>query len=196
MALYPLFADLAGRTVLVVGGGAVAERKIAALLKAGARVRVGAPAITRTIAGHVRAGRVEWRVGNYEDSWLDQVWLAIAATDDAVANARVAADAQRQRVLVNVVDDAVLSTFHVPAIIDRSPLVVAISSGGTAPMLARAVRARLEMLLDHALGPLAQLLGRYRERIRAAQPQLAARRRFYEKVIEGRSEERRVGKEC
>jgi siroheme synthase-like protein len=68
MALYPLFADLAGRTVLVVGGGAVAERKIAALLKAAARIRVGAPAITRAIAGHVRAGRVEWRVGDYEDS--------------------------------------------------------------------------------------------------------------------------------
>src|SRR6188472_645498 len=102
MALYPLFADLAGRTVLVVGGGAVAERKIAALLKAGARIRVGAPAITRAIAGHVRAGRVEWRVGDYEASWLDDAWLAIAATDDAVANARVAADAQRQRVLVNV----------------------------------------------------------------------------------------------
>jgi len=186
MALYPLFADLAGRTVLVVGGGAVAERKIAALLKAGARIRVGAPAITRAIAGHVRAGRVEWRFGDYEASWIDDAWLAIAATDDAVANARVAADAQRQRVLVNVVDDAVLSTFHVPAIIDRSPLVVAISSGGTAPMLARAVRARLEMLLDHTLGPLAHLFGRYRERIRAAQPQLAARRRFYEKLIEGR----------
>jgi uroporphyrin-III C-methyltransferase/precorrin-2 dehydrogenase/sirohydrochlorin ferrochelatase len=90
-------------------------------------------------------------------------------------------------VLVNVVDDAVLSTFHVPAIIDRSPARRCNLVGRNGHRCWQgAVRARLEMLLDHTLGPLAQLLGRYRERIRAAQPQLAARRRFYENVIEGR----------
>jgi len=186
MTLFPLFADLSGRTVLVVGGGTVAERKVGALIKSGAHVRVGAPTITAAIAAHAHARRVDCRIGAYEAAWLQDAWLVIAATDDAVLNARVAADASRRRVLVNVVDDALLSTFHVPAVVDRSPLLIAISSGGTAPMLARAVRERLEGLLDHALGPLAALLGRHRARIRAARPALAQRRRFYEKLIDGR----------
>ncbi|MGH8174278.1 MAG: siroheme synthase CysG [Rhodanobacteraceae bacterium] len=186
MALFPLFADLAGRTVLVVGGGAVAERKIAALIRSGACVRVGAPEITPKIAERARAGQIDCRIGTYESGWLEGTWFVVAATSDAVLNARVAADAERRHLLVNVVDDAQLSTFHVPAIVDRSPLLIAISSAGAAPMLARAVRERLETLLDHALGPLAALLGRYRSRIRAARPQLSERRRFYAALIEGR----------
>jgi uroporphyrin-III C-methyltransferase/precorrin-2 dehydrogenase/sirohydrochlorin ferrochelatase len=186
MALFPLFADLSGRTVLVVGGGAVAERKVNALIKSGALVRIGAPAVTAAIAAHANAGRVDCRIGAYDPDWLENVWLVIAATDNVVVNARVAADASKRRVLVNVVDDAVLSTFHVPAVVDRSPLLIAISSGGAAPMLARAVRERLEILLDHTLGPLAVLLGRYRARIRATRPAFAQRRRFYERLIEGR----------
>jgi len=185
MALYPLFADLAGRTVLVVGGGAVAERKIAALLKTGARIRVGAPQATATIAAWAGEGRIDWQRGGYAPALLDDAWLVIAATGDAGINARVAEEAGRRRVLVNVVDDAVLSTFQVPAVIDRSPLLVAISSAGAAPMLARALRERLEILLDHALGPLAALLGRYRNAIRAARPRLETRRRFYSELLDG-----------
>ena len=186
MNLYPLFADLEGRTVLVVGGGAVAERKIAAFLKSGARVRVIARALTTAILAHASSGRVDWCARDYATDSLNGAWLVIAATDDTVLNAQVARDAGARRIFVNVVDDASLSTFHVPAVIDRAPIAIAISSGGVAPMVARAVRERIESLLDPAMGPLAALLGRYRRAIRAARPKLGARRRFMDDLIHGR----------
>lgn len=185
MKLYPLFADLSRRAVLVVGGGAVAERKAAALLAAGAQVTVGAPELTPQLQRWARQGRIAHRAGEFEPGWIDYAWLVIAATGDRALNARVAELAGLRRVFVNVVDDAELSSFHVPAVIDRSPLVVAISSGGAAPMLARLVRERLETRLDHSLGPLAQLAARLRKRIRRRHPDLAARRRFYTELFTG-----------
>lgn len=183
--LYPLFADLANRTVLVVGGGAVAERKIAALRKAGAQIRIDAPRVTATLAEWSRLGHVAWSAAMFEPASLDGVWLVIAATGNRTVNAQVAALAGTRRILVNVVDDADLSSFHVPAIVDRAPVLIAISSGGTAPLLARRLREQLERTLDHALGPLAALLGRYRHVIRSVQPSLPARRRLLESLIDG-----------
>ncbi|BFI96366.1 MAG: siroheme synthase CysG [Rhodanobacter sp.] len=185
MKLYPIFADLSRRAVLVVGGGAVAERKAAALLAAGAQVTVGAPDLTPQLQRWVRQGRIAHRDGGFSPAWLDYAWLVIAATDDRALNARVAELAGLRRVFVNVVDDAELSSFHVPAVIDRAPLVLAISSGGAAPMLARLLRERLESLLDHSLGPLAQLAARLRKRIQRRHPDLAARRRFYTELFTG-----------
>ena len=112
--------------------------------------------------------------------------LAIAATDDAEVNAAVAAAGRERNVLVNVVDDAARSSFIVPAIVDRSPLVIAVSSGGVAPVLARLVRERIEALFDGSLGRLATLLERWRGRIKAGRPDFGARRRFYEQLIRGR----------
>jgi uroporphyrin-III C-methyltransferase/precorrin-2 dehydrogenase/sirohydrochlorin ferrochelatase len=185
MKLYPLFADLSGRQVLVVGGGVVGERKVAALLDAGARVTVGAPELTSTLRGWVDQGRVLWRSGRFEEAWLDGVWLVIAATDDAILHGRIVALAEARHLFANVVDDAALSSFHVPAVIDRAPVTIAISSGGHAPMLARLLRERLETLIDPVMAPLASLLGDMRHRIRARLPDLAARRRFYDRVIRG-----------
>ena len=186
MKLYPLFADVAGRAVSVVGGGEVAARKTAALLAAGARVCVGAPELHVQLAEWAARGRIRHVPGCFEDRWLDDVWLAIAATDDALTNQRVADAAQARRIFVNVVDDAQRSTFHVPAIVDRSPLIVAISSGGSAPMLARWVRERLEIVLDHAIAPLASLLERKRSAIRARHRDVGSRRRFYDRLLRGR----------
>ena len=185
MKPFPLFADVAGRTVAVVGGGDVAARKTAALLASGARVRIGARGLHPQLAQWTAQGRISHVPGSFHEGWLDDVWLVIAATDDAATNRRVAAAAEARRLWVNVVDDARLSTFHVPAIVDRSPLIVAISSGGAAPMLSRWLRERLEALLDHALGPLAALLQRHRAAIRARASDPAARRRFYERVLAG-----------
>jgi len=185
MKLYPLFADLSGRQVLVVGGGVVGERKAAALLEAGALVTVGAPDLTPALHDWAAQGRVFWRSGRFEESWLDDAWLVIAATDDATLHVRIAALAEARHLLVNVVDDAELSSFHVPAVIDRAPVTVAISSGGHAPMLARLLRERLEVLIDPVLGPLASLLGDMRTRIRARLPDLAARRRFFDRLLAG-----------
>ena len=185
MKLYPLFADLAGRRVLVVGGGAVAERKAEALLEAGAVVAVGAPALTATLQDWAATGRISVHAGGFEETWLDDCWLVIAATDEPLVNRRIATLATRRRLFVNVVDDADLSSFHVPAVIDRAPLTIAISTGGAAPVLARLMRERLEAWLDPALGPLAALTARWRGRIRARLPELGARRRFYERLLTG-----------
>jgi uroporphyrin-III C-methyltransferase/precorrin-2 dehydrogenase/sirohydrochlorin ferrochelatase len=186
MKLYPLFADLAQRPVLVVGGGSVAARKAESLLAAGAQVTVGAPVLNAQLAREVAAGRIRHRDGVFRDEWLDEAWLVIAATSDPTLNHAVATAAFARRIFANVVDDAARSSFHVPAIVDRAPLIVAISSAGAAPMLARQLRERLEALLDPALGALATLAERFRARIRERHPDLGVRRRFYERVFDDR----------
>jgi uroporphyrin-III C-methyltransferase / precorrin-2 dehydrogenase / sirohydrochlorin ferrochelatase len=185
MQLYPLFADLTDRTVLVVGGGEVAERKADMLLSAGAKVTIGAPALTPALTELMRQGRIEHRSGVYRADWLDGVWLVVAATDSHHLNARVAADGAVRQRFVNVVDDPALSSFQVPAVIDRSPLVIAVSTGGVAPVLARRLREQIESALDPAIGPLLQLAQRYRSRIRARYRNLSARRRFYDWLHDG-----------
>lgn len=185
MPLFPLFAQLEGRCVLVVGGGEVASRKIEALLQAGARVQVHAHAVSQAVRGWIEDGRIDRHEGEFDPAWLDEAWLVVAATDDRAFNARLASEAERRRLFVNVVDDAELSTFHIPAIVDRAPLQVAISSGGAAPMLARRLREQLEIQLDHSLGDLAALFARHRDAIRERLPDLTQRRRWFEQVMDG-----------
>jgi len=185
MGRYPLFADLSGLPVLVVGGGSVAERKAAALLDAGARVRVGAPQLHHALAQWAVEGRIEHLEGEFQPAWLEGVWLVIAATDDRAINAEVAACADARRIFANVVDDPGLSSFQVPAVIDRAPLTIAISTAGAAPVLARRLREKLEAELDHALGPLIALAQRHRPAIARRLPDLAARRRFYDWLHDG-----------
>jgi uroporphyrin-III C-methyltransferase / precorrin-2 dehydrogenase / sirohydrochlorin ferrochelatase len=168
----------------VVGGGDVAARKCRALLDAGARVTVGAPRLNADLGRWHADDAIRYIPGTFDESWLDGAWLVVAATDDGQVNRCVSACASRRRIFVNVVDDADLSTFHVPAVIDRAPLQIAISSGGAAPMLARWLRERIETLLDHALGPLAALLDRARRRIRARLREPASRRAFYRRIFE------------
>lgn len=138
--LFPLFADLRDRTVVVVGGGLVAARKVEALLGTGARIVVVAPALGGALAPLAADGRIDHRAGTFAPEALDDAWLAIAATDDPQVNRAVAEAGQARRVWVNVVDDAELARVHLPARVERGPLQVAISSGGGAPMLARLVR--------------------------------------------------------
>jgi precorrin-2 dehydrogenase / sirohydrochlorin ferrochelatase len=185
MPLFPLFADLSGREVLVVGGGEVATRKVEALLQAGAQVQVHANALADTLSQWLAQGRLSRREGDFDPAWLDEVWLVVAATDDRAFNARLAAEAGRRRRLANIVDDAELSTFQVPAIVDRAPLLVAISSGGAAPMLARRLREQLEAQLDHSLGDFAKMFSHHRADIRRQLPELARRRRWFEQVLDG-----------
>lgn len=184
-ALFPLFADLRGRAVRVVGGGAVAERKVEALLHAGALPWIGAPALTERLGRWASEGRVQWDAGEFIPAWLDEVWLVIAATDDHAVNRAVAAEAETRHLLANVVDDAELSSFQVPAIVERGELQIAISSGGHAPMVARHIRRQLETLLDASWGDLVALLGRQRTRIRTRFPEMGERRRFFEHLLAG-----------
>ncbi|HEY5803318.1 MAG TPA: siroheme synthase CysG [Lysobacter sp.] len=183
--LFPVFADLRGRDVLVVGGGTVAQRKAEALLDAGARVRLGAPALNGPLSRHVAEGRIEHLSGVFQAAWLDGAWLVIAATDDDAVNRAVADAGESRRIWVNVVDDAHASSVQIPARIERGPLQIAISSGGGAPMLARHLREKLESEIDESVGALAELLGRERARIRARFPQTGQRRRFFDRLLAG-----------
>jgi len=196
MRYFPLFADMRGRRVLLVGGGEVAERKARLLLGTGARVDLVAPRLTDWLSSRASrnsesdigphgGGELRLLASAFEPRQVDGAVLAVAATSDAGLNARVAAAADARNVLVNVVDDAHNSSFIVPAIVDRSPLVVAISSGGVAPVLARLMRERLEAMLEPSLGRLAALLERWRERIRRTLPDIAERRRLYEVALRG-----------
>lgn len=185
MTLFPLFADLQGRRVLVVGGGDVAARKVQVLLEASADVLVGAPAFAPELVALADQGRIRMVTGTFQTDWLDEAWLVVAATDDRSVNETVSQAAQARRIFSNVVDDAALSSFQVPSIVDRSPLIVAISSSGVAPVLARRLRERVESLFDHSLGSLATLAARYRPRIRERRPDLKQRRRFYDWLLDG-----------
>ena len=182
---FPLFADLRSRRVLVVGGGSVAQRKCEALLESGALVALGAPALSPTLTRWVQQGRIEHLPGQFIPAWLEDVWLAIAATDDPATNHTVVAAADARRIWANAVDDAEASRFHVPARITRGPLQIAISSGGGAPMLARLVREQLETQFDESFGALANLLTRHRQRIRDRWPEMGARRRGFSRLLAG-----------
>ncbi len=182
-----MFADLRERRVLVVGGGEVAERKTRLLLEAGARVEIVAPALGDSLLRRLSESpdRLTWIAPEFEESQLRDIALVIVATSDAAVNSEVAAAARARGVFANVVDDAARSGFIVPAIVDRSPLVIAVSSGGAAPVLARLVRERIEAMVDDSVGALAQLLERWRTRIKAAIPDVIRRRRFYESTLRG-----------
>lgn len=183
--LLPLFADMRGRVVLVVGGGAVARRKVEVLLEAGAEVTLAAATPAPALRALIDAGRIRWRDGAFEAAWLDDAWLVIAASHDQALNRNVAAVAHARRIFVNAVDDAEASSFHVPARIRRGHLQIAVSTGGAAPVLAQRVRERLETELDESLDALTQLLARERARIRWRFPQSGKRRRFFQSLLDG-----------
>lgn len=184
--LFPVFVDLRGRRVLVVGGGTVARRKAEALLDAGADVLVGATELRDdTLRRWAEEGRIASTVGAFTSAWLDGAWLVVAATDDTDTNRAVVEAADARRILANVVDDAEASRFHVPARVERGPLQIAISSGGGAPMLARLVREKLETEFDASFGALAQFLSERRGRIRARWPDLGQRRRAFARLLSG-----------
>lgn len=183
--LFPVFLDLAGRRVLLVGGGVVARRKAEALLEAGADLVVGAPELVPELARAVVEGRLAHRRGEFQPEWLEGTWLVIAATDDAAVNAAVAREAEARRIWANVVDDAPRCSFQVPTRVERGPIQIAISSRGEAPMLARWLRETLETQLEPSLGALAAWLGGKRDALRARFPDTARRRQVIEALIRG-----------
>jgi len=185
MRYFPAFLDLHAAPVLVVGGGEVAARKLRLLRQAGAAITVVAPRLVAEIAAPAESAGVRWIARRFEPADVIGARVVIGATDDRVVNAAVAQAARAAGIPVNVVDDAALSTFIVPAIVDRSPLVVAISSGGVAPMLATRLRARIEALLDDSWGRLALFAERWRARVRAALTDLPVRRRLYDWLLDG-----------
>lgn len=185
MDYFPAFLDLDGKSCLVVGGGEVAARKIRLLLAARAQVTVVAPELGSTVAALVGGGKIERIARRYIEKDLDGKWLVVSATGDPEVDARVFDDASARRIFCNAVDRQENCSYITPAIVDRSPVVVAISSAGSAPVLARRIRARIEAALPARLGELAALAGRYRQRVLDRLPELSRRIRFWERVFDG-----------
>ncbi|WP_279465584.1 siroheme synthase CysG [Aeromonas veronii] len=183
MDYLPIFCRLDNKPVLLVGGGEVAERKARLLLDAGARLTVVAPELDPELAELAANGSIEWLAGEFASEQLTGKWLVVAATDRREVNALVYQSANRARIFANVVDDPKRSSFIMPSIIDRSPLMVAISSGGKAPVLARLLREKLEALLPQHLGAVATFAGSLRERVKARFASMGERRRFWERLL-------------
>ncbi|MFQ1906780.1 siroheme synthase CysG [Aeromonas veronii] len=183
MDYLPIFCRLDNKPVLLVGGGEVAERKARLLLDAGAQLTVVAPELDPELAELAANGSIEWLAGEFAPAQLAGKWLVVAATDRREVNALVYQSANQARIFANVVDDPKRSSFIMPSIIDRSPLMVTISSGGKAPVLARLLREKLEAMLPQHLGAVAAFAGSLRERVKARFASMGERRRFWERLL-------------
>lgn len=190
MEYLPLFFDLKGQSVLLIGGGDIALRKGRLLTRAGARVRLVAPRIDAEVRELISESGGELIEAEYHVDHLKGVRLIVAATDIDRVNRAVHADAVSAGLPVNVVDNPPLCTFIFPAIVDRSPIVIGISSAGKAPVLARNLRAKLETLIPPSYANLGELVGRFRAQVKAKFDTVNKRRNFWEKVLSGSVAER------
>jgi uroporphyrin-III C-methyltransferase/precorrin-2 dehydrogenase/sirohydrochlorin ferrochelatase len=186
MQTFPVFFSLRDRRVLVVGGGEPAARKAELLLSASAQVTLIAETVTGDLAQLIAEGRISWAGHSFDPGDLENMTLAIVATEDADLQARVSHEAHRRCVPINVVDRPALSSFIMPAIVDRGPITVAISTAGTAPALARKLRAEIERALPATIGRLARFAEIFRAQVRRTLDEPRARRRFWDRVFAGR----------
>lgn len=181
----PIFVTLKGQPCLVVGGGEVADRKVRQLLAAGATVTVNSLQLVSSLQELLDTKRISAVLDTFDTTLIETHLLVIAATSDRAVNHAVAAAAHKALRLCNVVDDPAHSSFISPSIVDRSPLIVAISSGGRAPVLARMLRQQLERWLPLRLGALADWAGQWRDTIKTRLPDIQARRLFWERTFSG-----------
>ncbi|MEM9257562.1 MAG: siroheme synthase CysG [Pseudomonadota bacterium] len=189
MDYLPVGLKLTGECVLLVGGGQVATRKARLLLRAGARLTVMAPDIGDELAGMVRESNGLLQYQPYQSDALEGMQIVVAATGDESVNRQVFEDASARNMPVNVVDQPEYCSFIFPAIVDRNPLIIAISSSGRSPVLTRILRRRIEAMVPAAFGRLAAFAGKHRKRVQQAIPDDAARRLLWEQVLEGSTAE-------
>ena len=185
MDYLPLFFDLKKQPCLIVGGGTIATRKARLLKKAGACIHVVAPEVSAELRDMVEATGGEICLREYVCSDIDDKRLVISATDIAAVNEVVAADCNARNLPVNVVDTPHLCSVIMPAIVDRSPLIIGITSGGEAPVLARKIRTQLESTIPAAFGQLGKLASKFRQKVKDTFPDGELRRRFWESTLDG-----------
>lgn len=183
--LYPLNVDLSGRSLILVGGGKVAERKVRGILSAGKEtsICVIAPKITMVLQEHAAAGRLCWKQACYADGMLEGAFLVYAATDLREVNAAVAAEAKRRGIPVNVIDDPAASTFQVPASIRRGELILSVSTAGGSPALSRAIRMELEEMYPSAFGMWLERVSCLRVELQECISSSSARTRFWHTAL-------------
>ena len=185
MNYFPVFFDLAQQKVLVVGGGEVAARKVALLERTGASITVVAPQILPYLQERAAAGAIKLTVREFVPADLDGARLVIVATSRRAVNRWIAQLSESRAIPVNVVDDREASRFIVPAIVDRDPVLVAVSTGGASPVLARRLRERLESLVPNKIGEFAAWLQALRRPAQRRLRDTDARRRFFEQLVDG-----------
>ena len=186
MDFLPIFLNIRNKTCLVVGAGEVATRKIMLLLQAGAQVSVVSPELNTTLKEYLVHGKIKFCAESFQPEQLEDIVLVIAATSDRATNQLVSEAAQQRQIPVNVVDDPDLCTFIMPSIVDRSPLLIAVSSGGQSPVLARLLRAQLEIMIPVAYARLAAMAGKFRKHVKQHFTHPEKRRIFWEKALQGR----------
>jgi precorrin-2 dehydrogenase/sirohydrochlorin ferrochelatase len=172
---YPAYLELQGHPCVVIGGGEVAERKVATLLDAGARVTVVSPRLTAGLAALAETHEIVHHARPYRPGDLAGAWLAYAATDDEDVHAEVAVEAAEARVFLNVVDRPRLCSFIVPAIVRRDPVAIAVSTGGESPALAKRLAAELDRTVGREWGLAAEVLGTLRARLAGTDASARAR---------------------
>jgi uroporphyrin-III C-methyltransferase/precorrin-2 dehydrogenase/sirohydrochlorin ferrochelatase len=185
MQALPIFMNINQRLCVVIGAGEVAARKVTMLLRAQASVTVYAPEICPTLADLVEAGRIRYEQARFADQQLSGACLVIAATNDLQVNTAVSLTAQANNIPVNVVDAPALCTFTMASIVERSPIVIAISSEGNAPVLARYLRSKIETMLPAGYGRIAAIAGEFRDKVKSKYATSQARRIFWEGVLQG-----------
>ncbi|MBK5931679.1 siroheme synthase CysG [Halochromatium salexigens] len=186
----PIFLDIKAKPCLVVGGGPIALRKLENLKRAGAQIHVVAPTLTSEFRARVDETEIRYHARCFQEGDIEGMRLVIAATDDRDVNRQISALANARGIPVNVADQPEDCTFIMPSIIDRSPVVVAVSTGSASPVLARMIRARLESLVPAGYGRLAELCADYRDKVKARFEQQRDRRRFWDRVLQGGVAER------
>ena len=185
MKTYPLFALIEDRPCLVVGGGAVGERKVQDLLAAGARVTVVSQALTPRLAELAAQGHLHFIQGDFSPQYLDGMTLVVGATDDQQVNREISAAAQVRNLLVNIVDAPELCTFIVPAQVRRGPLTIAVSTGGASPALARQMREELEQRFGPEYARYLRLLQGVRDRVLARRRGHPENPRLFQPLVAG-----------
>ena len=182
--LYPIFLNLAGKNCLVIGGGRVAERKIATLLEYEARVRVVSPDFSPAMQAWAEQNLIELRVRFFEPEDLEDIFLVFTATNNSDTNRAITARCREQGILVNAVDDPPNCDFFVPAILRRKSLCLAISTEGKSPLLAAKLRRELETFIPEEYGEWVEILGDLREQIKLADLNIEERRIIYESLVD------------
>lgn len=185
MDYLPVFMNVRGQRCVLVGAGEVASRKAALLARTGAYIVVVAPLIREEVQAIIDEHGGEIHQREFADTDINDATLVIAATDNDSVNRHVSVLAKSRQIPVNVVDQTALCSFIVPAIVDRSPVVIAISTGGSSPVLTRDIKEKIEILLPSAYGRLAALLGSLREQVKTSIKSFSRRTRFWEKLLTG-----------
>lgn len=187
MKRYPLFMCLQNRPCLVVGGGKVALRKAETLLQSGAQLKIIAPELDSELVRVLQQypKQTNWQPREFQDHDIAGHYLIIAATNNRTVNAHIAELANEQQTPVNVVDNPAACSFIVPSVVDRSPVMIAVSTGGASPVLARQLRMKLETMIPSSCGQLAAITEEYRDQVKQRFADPEQRKQFWEQILRG-----------